>query len=59
MNDPTYVEAARFLAQRMIAKAARRIESRLTHGFRTAPGRDAEPAELPMLDTPPIERASS
>jgi hypothetical protein len=34
MNDPTYVEAARFLAQRMIKEGGTSIESRLTHGFR-------------------------
>jgi hypothetical protein len=46
MNDPTYVEAARFLAQRMIKEGGTSIESRLTHGFRLLLGRKPSPQEL-------------
>jgi hypothetical protein len=46
MNDPTYVEAARFLAQRMIKEGGTSIESRLTHGFHLLLGRNPSPQEL-------------
>lgn len=49
MNDPTYVEAARFLAQRMIKEGGTSIESRLTHGFRLLLGRNPSPQELQVL----------
>jgi len=34
LNDPTYVEAARFLTQRMTKEGYSTAESRLTHSFR-------------------------
>ena len=34
MNDPTYVEAARCLAQRMVREGGRTTAQRLTRGFR-------------------------
>ncbi len=49
MNDPTYVEAARFLAQRMIKEGGTSIESRLTHGFHLLLGRKPSPQELQVL----------
>jgi hypothetical protein len=49
MNDPTYVEAARFLAQRMIQEGGTSIESRLTHGFRLLLARKPSPQELQVL----------
>jgi hypothetical protein len=49
MNDPTYVEAARFLAQRMIKEGGTSIEARLTHGFRLLLGRKPSPQELEVL----------
>ena len=49
MNDPTYVEAARFLAQRMIKEGGTSIESRLTHGFHLLLGRKPSPHELEVL----------
>jgi len=49
MNDPTYVEAARFLAQRMIKEGGTSIESRLTHGFRLLLGRKPSLQELQVL----------
>ena len=49
MNDPTYVEAARFLAQRMIKEGGTSIESRLTHGFRLLLGRKPSQQELQVL----------
>jgi len=56
MNDPTYVEAARFLAQRMIKEGGTSIESRLTHGFRLLLGRNPSPEELQVLTTA-VERS--
>ncbi|MCX6837608.1 MAG: PSD1 and planctomycete cytochrome C domain-containing protein [Verrucomicrobia bacterium] len=51
MNDPTYVEAARFLAQRMIKEGGTSTESRLTHGFRLLLGRKPSQQELQVLTT--------
>jgi hypothetical protein len=56
MNDPTYVEASRFLAQRMIKEGGATIESRLTHGFRLLLGRNPSPQELHVLTTA-VERS--
>ena len=56
MNDPTYVEAARFLAQRMIKEGGASIESRLTHGFRLLLARKPSPQELQVL-TAAVERS--
>ncbi|MFM2142557.1 MAG: hypothetical protein RLZZ476_1101 [Verrucomicrobiota bacterium] len=49
MNDPTYVEAARFLAQRMIKEGGTSIESRLKHGFHLLLGRKPSQQELQVL----------
>ncbi len=56
MNDPTYVEASRCLAQRMIQEGGTTIESRLTHGFRILLGRKPSMQELQIL-TAAIERS--
>ncbi len=56
MNDPTYVEAARFLAQRMIREGGASIESRLTHGFRLLLARKPSQQELQVL-TAAVERS--
>ena len=56
MNDPTYVEAARFLAERMIKEGGTSIESRLTHGFRLLLGRKPSPQELQVLNAA-VERS--
>jgi len=56
MNDPTYVEAARFLAQRMIREGGPSAESRLTRGFRLLLARDPSPQERKVL-TAALERA--
>ncbi len=49
MNDPTYVEAARFLAQRMLREGGDAVDSRLTHGFRLLLSRPPRPVELTVL----------
>ncbi len=49
MNDPTYVEAARFLAHRMIREGGDAVDSRLSHGFRLLLSRPPRPAELTVL----------
>lgn len=56
MNDPTYVEAARFLAQRMIKEGGTSIESRLTHGFHLLLGRKPSPQEIQVLNAA-VERS--
>ncbi len=49
LNDPTYVEAARGLAERMMKEAGQDPASRITFGFRLATARKAEPRELRVL----------
>jgi hypothetical protein len=49
MNDPTYVEAARLLAQRMMREGGTAPESRIRLGFRLATGREPRRAELTVL----------
>ena len=49
MNDPTYVEAARFLAQRMMSEGGAGTDARLTRGFRLVLGRPPRAAELAVL----------
>jgi len=49
MNDPTYVEAARFLAQRMMRDGGESAEQRITHGFRAVLSRTPKSAELAVL----------
>jgi hypothetical protein len=49
LNDPTYVEAARLLAQRMIREGGRTPESRIQLGFRVATGREPRRVELSVL----------
>lgn len=55
MNDPTYVEAARHLAVRMI-QSSPLLPEQIQHGYRTLLGRDAKPAETAVL-TRAFERA--
>jgi hypothetical protein len=49
MNDPTYVESARFLAQRMMLDGGTSPEARIAHGFRLAVARSPRPTELEVL----------
>ncbi len=49
MNDVTYVEAARVLAQRVMREAGPTPEARLTLAFRLATARPPRPAELRVL----------
>jgi hypothetical protein len=45
MNDVTFLEAARFIGQRMIREGGNTRASRLRHGFRLTLGRAPTPAE--------------
>jgi hypothetical protein len=49
MNDPTFVEAAKFLASRMIREGGDAAGERLAHGVWLVLARPPEPAELDML----------
>jgi hypothetical protein len=49
LNDPTYVEASRRLAQRMLLEGGASTSSRLTHGFRLVTARHPRPAEMTIL----------
>jgi hypothetical protein len=49
LNDVTYVEAARALAQRMLMEGGRTTEERLTYAFRRATSRTPSKAELAIL----------
>jgi mono/diheme cytochrome c family protein len=49
MNDVTYVEAARALAQRIMTEGGASSEDRITHAFRLVTSRTPEPDELSVL----------
>ncbi len=49
MNDVTYVEASRVLAQRVLAEGGATPEQRLTRMFRLLTARNPRPAELAIL----------
>jgi hypothetical protein len=49
MNDPTYVEAARALAQRTMLEAGPSADKRITYAFRLAAARPPERTELAVL----------
>lgn len=49
MNDPQFVEAARFLAERMMTEAGDTPADRLNHAFELAMSRLAKPEEITVL----------
>jgi len=49
LNDPTYVEAARFLAARMITEGGAAPEGRIKYAFRMATGRIPDAQETAVL----------
>jgi hypothetical protein len=49
LNDPTFVEAARKLAERMITEGGTQIHSRLAYGFQITTARKPSVAELELL----------
>ncbi len=49
LNDPTYVESARSLAQRMMREGGKTMESRIRHGFQLVLARPPSNAELGIL----------
>ena len=49
LNDPTYVEASRLLAQRMLVEGGDSLESRLSYGFRLVTARTPRAAEMTIL----------
>jgi len=49
MNDPTYVEAARNLAERMLTEAGASDEARITYAFRLAMARAPKAQEIAIL----------
>ncbi|MBX2822187.1 MAG: PSD1 and planctomycete cytochrome C domain-containing protein [Rhodothermaceae bacterium] len=49
LNDPTYVEAARVFAQRIMDEGGESVESRMQWAYREALSRDARPEELQLL----------
>jgi hypothetical protein len=51
LNDPTYLEAARKLAERMLTEGGATTESRLAHGFRLAVARTPSPEERAVLES--------
>src|SRR5207245_2998161 len=50
MNDVTYVEAARHLAQLMLTEGGRSADERIAFAFRRAVARRPTPAELQVLE---------
>lgn len=51
LNDPTYVESARVLAQRMMLEGGADASSRIRYGFRLVTGRMPDPKEMAILRT--------
>lgn len=49
MNDVTFVEAARFIGQRMLKQGGSEADGRLQYGFRLLTSRFARPEELKVL----------
>lgn len=49
LNDPTYVEASRWLALRMLNEGGPAAQTRLTYGFRLLLSRSPQPGELATL----------
>lgn len=49
MNDVTFVEAARVLAQRVLREGGQTSKERVSHAFRLVTGRQPGPAELAIL----------
>ncbi|MDE0840130.1 MAG: DUF1553 domain-containing protein, partial [Kiritimatiellae bacterium] len=49
MNDPQFVDAARALAQRMVAEGGAEIQSRIKHAFRLATARMPTANETAVL----------
>ncbi|MBS0264551.1 MAG: PSD1 domain-containing protein [Planctomycetes bacterium] len=49
LNDPTYVEAARFLAARMLTEVGPTLDTQLTQGYRLVLARAPQPRELAVL----------
>ncbi len=49
MNEVTYVEAARALAERMLKEGGAGLEDRIRWGFRRVTGRPPQPGELGVL----------
>ena len=51
MNDVTFIEAARFIGQRMMKEGGSDTASRLRHGFRLVLSRNPNEAELGVLQS--------
>src|SRR5205823_3820508 len=49
LNDPTYVEASRAFAERLVRESGPDVESRIHHAYRLALSRKAQPAEVMLL----------
>lgn len=48
MNDPTYLEAARKLAERVMVSSATTPEAKITHAFRVAVSRQPTKSEIQL-----------
>jgi mono/diheme cytochrome c family protein len=59
MNDPTYIEAARVLAQKAMQSGGADMNSRLTFAFRQATSRKPTPEELSVLRNVYIQHLAS
>ena len=59
LNDPTYVEASRALAQRALLEGGRTIDGRIAYAFRLATARTPTPEETGVLRALLVERLAS
>jgi hypothetical protein len=49
LNDPQFLEAARVLAERLVAECGADSAACISRGFRLATGRNPQPRELELL----------
>ena len=49
MNDPTFIEAAKFLAARMLREGGSDTAGRIAHGFWLVLARPPQPQEIDLL----------
>ena len=56
MNDPTYVEAARVFAERIMSEGGSRPDERIQYAYRRALARNASPEEAALLQELAVEQ---
>lgn len=50
LNDPTFIESAKYISGRMIQEGGNSLEQRLVYGFRLITGRHPDPEEKQLME---------